>query len=361
IIIKIKKDYLGNCGINSINIDGFKSLAKSFPKHEISAKFPLENARFNQGKNTVRLAYNPLEGIYHLRFSSNIDIEKTLTALNTMPFVQYAEAVKIYNPLYRPNDPLADSLLADSVLTGKIYYHDGIPNQYHLAAIRAYDAWDITKGDTNVLIGVIDVAYDTTNVEIRGNVKFNSADPVDGIDNDGNGYTDDYWGWNVANGSGNIHEAPTGSTVHGSQVAGVIGAATDNGIGTAGIGFKCKIVPVKCWNGYGLQSTYDGIYYCVKRKCKVINCSWGGAGSPQQSEQDIINFAVANGAIVVAAAGNGTGQFYTEANFYPASYKNVLSVAQCLPDGKSFLSGPVNAVTYSRNVDLVAPSIDIFT
>jgi serine protease len=142
--------------------------------------------------------------------------------------------------------------------------------------------------------------------------------------------------------------------VHGSHVSGCAAAVTDNATGVAGAGFRCRFLPVKTSFDNSITSIdhgYEGIVYAADHGCSVINCSWGRRGGPSQFEQDIIDYATVNrGALVVASAGN-QGK---EADFYPASYRHVLSVAATNQyDNKSGFSN------YSYFVDLCAPGDSI--
>jgi hypothetical protein len=140
-------------------------------------------------------------------------------------------------------------------------------------------------------------------------------------------------------------------------VAGIAAAVTDNQIGIASIGFKCRILPVKCSadndiragaSGYIIDG-YQGIAYAVHMGAKIINCSWGGAGG-SQFEQDIITYAAEQGALVIASAGNNSKDLF----FSPAGYKGVLGVASTDPgDRKSSFSN------FGDFVDVCAPGEDI--
>ena len=123
-----------------------------------------------------------------------------------------------------------------------ILKHSLAKKQFHLAQINVYDAWNVTKGDEDIVIGIIDTGADLDHEDLVGNLYLNADDPIDGEDNDGDGYIDNYYGWDFAD-NDNSPEAD-GST-HGTGVSGIAAAATDNNIGIAGIGFKTKFMPIK--------------------------------------------------------------------------------------------------------------------
>jgi PKD repeat protein len=272
-----------------------------------------------------------LSNIHRITLSPGGSVAEAIRLLEADPAVEYAEPLyRNYRPLYVPNDPQAQPA------TGA---------QYQLARIKAYEAWDEEKGDPNVTIGIVDYGFDVNHEDLKGNIAYNPADPVDGVDNDGDGYLDNYAGWNVATET----NAVAGS-VHGSFVAGCAAATPDNGKGIAGVGFRCKFLPVAIDDFTG----YDGLFYAVDRGCKVINLSWGRRdGESSRYEQDLINYAVINhDVVVVAAAGNDNNTAY----YWPASYDNVISVgATDANDAKGGLSN------YNDRVDITAPGINLYS
>ncbi|MCC2548635.1 S8 family peptidase [Hymenobacter sp. BT175] len=285
-----------------------------------------------------------LRTIYQVWFGPQVSLAAARAALLKTGTLLYAEPMYVRAPLYLPNDPLADSTLS-------------IPNgQYHLKTIRAYQAWDVTKGDTAMVIGVTDTGTSFTHEDLRNQVKRNYADPIDGIDNDNDGYVDNFRGWDLADRDND----PTLNTLifqplHGSLVAGAAAAETDNGRGIAGVGFKCRYLPLKIYPNTptGSFAGYEAIVYAADHGCQVINASWGGPGGRSEFEQDAITYAAINrNAVVVAAAGNTNA----ELDFYPASYDHVLSVTSSAPtDLKSGYS------TYSYRVSLSAPGELVMT
>lgn len=275
--------------------------------------------------------------VYELTVPTSLVLAKARTQLLATGVVEYVEPLYIRESQYQPNDPLADSTAANS--------------QYHLRLTQAYRAWDFTKGDSSVVIGVTDTGIRYGHEDLVRQVKYNYADPLNGLDDDGDGYVDNFKGWDFANGNNEpLYNEFNG---HGTQVSGIVAGQVDNGKGLAGVGFRSKFLPLQIFPGTttGSFAGFEAIVYAADHGCRVINMSWGAAGGYSRFEQDVCSYAAINRDVVlVAAAGN------TPANllFYPASYDHVLSVsATDAADAKASFA------TYNRRVDLVAPGVNI--
>ncbi len=250
--------------------------------------------------------------------------------------VEYVEPVNIPELLYQPNDPLADSIKGA---------------QYYLKQIQAYKGWSVQKGDSNIVIGILDTGTRLTHEDLRQSIKHNYADPIDGLDNDQDGYIDNFNGWDLADNDND----PTAQNNHGVLVTGIAVATPDNGKGIAGVGYYCRYLPVKVFSSAadGNFGGYEGIVYAADHGCQVINLSWGGAVAPSRYEQDIINYAAINKNAVVVAAGGNTPR---ELKFYPASYDNVLSVIAV--DQKDVKG---TSQTFNYALDLTAAGVAVRT
>ncbi|MBC6611823.1 S8 family peptidase [Hymenobacter sp. BT507] len=278
--------------------------------------------------------------IYEIQLPTPTDLDRARHLLQNTGSVLYAEPLYYYAPLSQPNDPLADSTRADG--------------QYYLRNIRAYSAWDITKGDTTVVIGISDTGIRFDHQDL-GQVKYNYADPIDGIDNDNDGYVDNFRGWDLADNDNNPYvDALLGPKKHGVLVTGIAAGTPDNAKGIAGVGYKCRYLPLKIYpsTAQGAFAGYESMVYAAEHGCQVINLSWGGPGNRSQFEQDIISYVAVNRDVVIVAAAGNTN---LEEDVYPASYDHVLSVAGLKADNTK------GTLTYSRRVDLCAPGTDILT
>jgi subtilisin family serine protease len=214
-------------------------------------------------------------------------------------------------------------------------------------------AWSKETGTTNrIIVAVIDTGIDYFHPDLaRDTVWRNPAEKENGIDDDKNGYVDDLIGWNFVDGNNN----PWDQAGHGTHVAGVIAANTNNGVGIAGINRGARIMPLKVLNllGRGRSSGIaEAIHYAVKHGARVINLSLGGA-EISASEQRAIDHAFANNVLVIVAAGN---EGVETANYGPASSENVLTVGASGPDDEH-----LGFSNWGASVDLVAPGIDVLS
>lgn len=277
--------------------------------------------------------------IYQIEVPVAASLDKIRTVLLRTGAVEYVEPLYIREPLYQPSDPRADSVVG---------------NQYHLKLTQVYRAWDFTKGDTSIVIGLTDTGMRPTHEDLINQIKYNRADPVNGLDDDNDGYVDNWRGWDMANGNNDV-TYNADNALHGSHVAGALAGQADNGKGIAGVAFKCKFLPIQVFPGTstGTFAGYEGIVYAADHGCRVINMSWGGVGGYSRFEQDVCTYAAVNKDIVlVAAAGNTNADLL----FYPASYEHVVSVsATDAADAKAGFA------TYGRRIDLTAPGVNIWT
>lgn len=245
-----------------------------------------------------------------------------------------------------------------------MYYVDFVPNdytasaQYYIDKLQGTQAWDLSKGDTNVVIAIIDAAVMTNHADLQANMFHNwiELNGQAGVDDDGNGFVDDVMGWDAANNDNNANPPQVNSFDHGTHVAGCASAVANNNIGVAGIGYNCKILPIKAKSnastGSSLDATLEGLDYAIaSRYTDVINMSFGGSGGGSQTWQNLLNVAYTKGIVVVAAAGNDNT---LSDIFFPCSYDHVICVASSNQnDGKSWFSN------YGSTVDVTAPGSSI--
>jgi subtilisin family serine protease len=330
VIIKVKKHLIAQCELHQIKNVKINACLNTLNTIQVRKKFPLhqkpsaEKDRF--GRTLIDLSL-----IYEIKLAQNQDIKKAINSLLATGEIDYAEPHYTPSLMYAPNDPSASV-------------------QYYLDKIMAYQAWDISQSDTNVVIGVTDTGTDLLHEDLINSVKINYLDPIDGVDNDTDGYTDNYYGWDLGE---NDNTPQCNANFHGLHSTGISSATVDNNLGIAGVGFKAKYLPIKISDANGtLNTSYEGIVYAVDHGCQIVNCSWGGTGASQFG-QDIVNYAAINmNALVVASAGNNGDDVL----FYPASYQNVFNVA-----ATDQLDHKKANSTYGISIDVCAPGEDILS
>ncbi|WMN06862.1 S8 family serine peptidase [Marivirga arenosa] len=329
LVVKLKEDSKSRKPFsNALNIDDLEENKSVKNLKSFSSK---SNSRRNRSNGK-----SSLDNLFKIEINDAIDEKQYINYLKSFDNVKYVEKYPNVKPLYVPNDPEAQFGQA----------------QFHLAQINIYDAWNTSQGNEDVVIGIIDTGADLDHEDLNANLYLNAADPIDGVDNDGDGYIDNYYGWDFAD-EDNSPESD-GST-HGTGVTGIAAAATDNNTGIAGVGFKTKFMPIKIFqtqNNFS-RNSFEAIIYAADQGCDVINLSWGSSGRYSQFAQDIINYAVLEKDVVVVAAAGNTN---AELDFFPASYDNVLSVGYVNSDD----SRNANA-TFSDFIDIVAPGVGIYT
>jgi len=202
-----------------------------------------------------------------------------------------------------------------------------IHRAWHLEAIGASQAWHWGKGDDATVLAIVDSGVDYTHPEIAPNLAWNTHEwPTNKKDSDGNGFVDDVIGWNFV-GNNNL---PYDRSGHGTYLASIAVAADDNGVGTAGVCPRCRLLPVRFLNWEGLGDTEDaiaGLYYAISRGARVINFSFSGEGYDRALAKAILAAAAKDILVVVAASNDGEN--VDRSDTYPAKFNfaNMITVA----------------------------------
>ena len=319
------------------NLFSLKQRKGNYKEGELLVKFKSDvvNASSQQvhkavGSSVVR-KYDIVPNLELVQLPKSVSVLEAVKNYMTDPNVEYAEPNYIIRAATFPNDPYFRnqwSLHNDGTYAGGTADAD----------IDAPEAWDIATGNSNILIAVLDTGIAFTHDDLVNNIWQNPGESscTDGYDEDGNGFTDDCYGWNFVNDNNN----PMDDDGHGTHVAGIIAAAGNNGNGIAGVMWHAKLMAIKILNEEGVgenSELIDAINYLVSLKQKganirVINASLGG-GEYSKAVEDAIWSLNAEGILFVAAAGNGGEDGAGDNNdlmpFYPASYKpfNIISVA----------------------------------
>ncbi len=315
--------------------------------------------------------------------------------MKTTSSIQNAEPEAIMRKLAIPDDP-------------------GIGNQYYLTKAQVQEAWKLwdleggeVPGSKDIVVAVVDDGVEYTHPDLWKNIWINQdeipsiyfpfidADGdgyvtpeeavnslgeedadlrdvlssrsllTDDLDTDGDGYVDNIIGWDTE-ASGGISDDDKDPMVtnnsHGTHVAGLVGATTNNGVGIASAAYNISVMAVKSTGDEttnSINTGWDGILYAAQAGANIINCSWGGPGYSSYA-QNIVNNVYNNyGAMIVAAAGNGDDENGgpTDEPHYPSGYDNVVSVtAVSAADVFSWANyGAADPSSNFYGVDIAAP------
>lgn len=240
---------------------------------------------------------------------------------------------------------------------GWLHASEVVPNdnfyqaqQGNLAAIGLQEAWVYTTGSSDWPIAVVDTGVDLDHPDLEAKI-WNNADeiPANGLDDDSNGYVDDIQGWNFVLGNA----LPQDDSSHGSHVAGIAAAHTNNSIGVAGVAWETPVMALKALNASGDGQASDiaaAILYAADNGARVVNLSLGD-DQEYQAITDAVAYARSLGLLLVAAVGNGS-----TAVEYPAATPGVLAVASSDNNGL-----PSDFSNRGPEVDLAAPGEDILS
>jgi subtilisin family serine protease len=288
---------------------------------------------------------------YVLEFGNLSDQEKasTLQRLKADPEVEFAEPEHTFTTKQIPNDPF----LSSSGTWGQPYQ-----DLWGIYAVNAPAAWDTAQGD-GVVVAVIDTGVDYNHPDLADNIWTNPNEIAGNFfDDDGNGFVDDFHGWNFINNTND----PLDDNGHGTHVAGTIAAEGNNGIGVIGVAWHSKIMPLKGFdsNGHGFDFTLaPAIMYAANNGADVINASWDSFNSnmqvlgDSQAIEEAIQYASSLGVVFVASAGNSSQDAN---NFFPANSAEAITVASSGPFGNfSFFSN------FGSKIDVTAPGEDILS
>ncbi|MHC4616963.1 MAG: S8 family serine peptidase [Planctomycetota bacterium] len=276
-------------------------------------------------------------------------LEDAVQGYNNNPDVEYAKLNYIVSIDLTPNDPLYPVQWPLNNI-GQVY-----PPGYtgtHDCDIDAPEAWDIETGNSDVVIAVVDTGVDYNHRDLQGNIWVNDAElnGTTGVDDDGNRYVDDIYGYDFINGD----SSPKDDHGHGTHCSGTIAAQGDNGLDITGVCWNARIMALKFLSAKGRGRTSDAIscfYYAVENGADVISNSWGG-GRYSEAMEEAINYAYSQGVLMVASAGNSD----RDKPQYPAYYEHMISVAAT--NSRDWKAGFSN---YGDWVDIAAPGLNVLS
>lgn len=326
-------------------------------KRKPGSEFSIMSSVHAQAHATTVQKFIHPSGLELVQVNPGSSVDQALAVYKNDPNVEYAEPNYVVHALGLPNDTY-------------LKYQWGLNNVGQTggvidADINAPLAWDRLTGSDSIVLGTIDTGVDYNHPDLINNIWTNSQEiPNNGIDDDNNGYVDDVHGINAITGTGN----PMDDNVHGTHVAGIMGAQGNNGLGISGVMQKTKIIACKFLDNSGSGDTAGAIscmnYFAAlarrsKDPVKVVatNNSWGG-GLASQAFTDAVKVHQKLGILFMAAASNESNNNDINPTF-PSSIalSNVITVAAT--DQKNALASFSN---YGKHSVLVAaPGVNILS
>lgn len=287
-------------------------------------------------------------GWVKIKIPEGKDMHEVIESYKNDKNVLHAEPNYIYQVHKLPNEYNSASSMASS--------------QWGLEKIQAHYGWDIETGE-DVVIAVIDTGVDLDHEDLDGNIWVNDGETMNGLDDDGNGYTDDVNGYDFVDDVSTPTPKGQGQArSHGTHVAGIAAAATDNSKGIAGVSWECKIMAVRTIPSDEDGSSDDialGIRYAADNGADVINLSIGGR-TGSTLIKNACDYAYDQGCFIAASSGNED----LEQVSYPAAYSTVMAVGatnesdqRCSPSDW----GGTYGSNYGDRLDVVAPGNKIYS
>ena len=323
---------------------------------------------------------------YDIRFDEDVPVSRAQDGISSLPGVAHVQPIYRIVPLdngrgipgemvYRP------AAIGAARPSDEPFDDPGLPQQWHYnnegsirravegADIDLFEAWKTTAGDPAVIVAIMDGGVQWDHPDLAANMWVNEAElnGMPGVDDDGNGYVDDIYGWNTMRESGEI--APNS---HGTHVAGTVGAVNNNGIGVCGVaggtgkGDGVRLMSCQIFSG---DLTGDALVssravkYAADHGASILQCSWGIKAGIYTSDNMFIkqspmdyealqyfaaqkNCEALDGGLIIFSAGNES----TAMSGYPAGYRDYISVTSFSPD---YL--PANYTNYGSGCNIAAP------
>lgn len=341
------------CAVGYVNA---QNASKTFVEGEVLIKFKRGMPASAIAERSDKLGANLVETLgdtnwVRVKLPENLTVENALAEYKNYEEIESVQPNFYYHLLATPNDPQFSSA-----------------GMYGLTRISAPTAWDLTTGSSTVVVADIDTGLRYTHEDLAANAWTNTGEiQNNGVDDDGNGFVDDFYGWDFFYNDSNPFDDAGG---HGTHTAGTIGAVGNNALGVTGVNWNVKIMPIKIYSPNGTDSTsamlvnaYNYVRMMKQRgvNIRVTNNSYGGCGEAcgyDQATKDALDAMGNAGILNVFAAGNA-GLNIETTPFYPASYTSpsVLSVASSTStDARSGFSN-FGAVS----VDLAAPGSGVLS
>ena len=293
-------------GYNEVYAKGYKE-GEIIVKYKSSKKKPENQAFFVGGEKCTIECIDDDHSYYYIN-SDNMG--EMLEKCNSNPDIEYAQPNYRYSIEYTTNDPY-------------------LSNEWGLKQINAHKVWDLNASDVAPMVAVVDTGVNVNHPDLKNNV---------------------VRGYNIMDGTTDVRD----ECGHGTHVAGIAAAVTNNSLGIAGVSGNSKILPVKVLDEEGNGYSSDiaaGIKWAADNGAKIINLSLGGSNYDNYLKESV-DYATKKGCIIVAAAGNRGSYRPT----YPAAFDGVIAVTAV--DKNNQLC---NFSNFGRYIDIAAPGLDIYS
>ncbi len=288
-----------------------------------------------------------LNRVYVVEFDRDQNVSTLSRALSDIGDIEYAEPIylrELYETEFIPNDP---------------YYS----SSWHHSTIESAAAWDIETGSDSIIVAIIDTGVDTDHPDLVDNLWINANEiEGNGLDDDGNGVADDYYGYDFSGSESNTNDDPNinhdwgwhpwNAEDHGTHCAGIAAAVTDNGAGVAGMSHHSLIMGVKIFPNAWDDVCADAIIYAADNGAQILSNSWGGGGNSSTIQDAILYARNVQDAVVLFASGNDG----SSTAHYPGANSGTVCVgATNVSDGRASFSN------YGSWVDMCAPGTGIWS
>lgn len=288
------------------------------PKDPILNKYEIKSIKEIEEQGLTVQSVTPQTSIYKIEFTSQtINIVDVAQEYSNASEVLVAQPNYIYQTTFIPNDP-------------------GYPNQWGIPDIQATDAWDLCSGNSTIKIAIIDTGISSTHPDLQNKIVYS---------------------WNFMTNTSDAND----EVGHGTCVAGIATAQTNNQIGISGVAPQCSILNLKACDSLGYFTTSSligALASAIENKASVINMSLGGYANGEEDLlfKEKVEEVIQKNIPVIAAAGNSSANI-TQNPFVPASYPNVIAVG-AVNSSNQFDSRYSN---YGSRIDLVGPGTKVYT
>ena len=312
-----------------------------------------------------------LKNIFVVKTNDNQeDILQLIELIKDDPNVEYAEP----NYNFSINDfEITSDIIYDKNILNLSASNSTAPNdplysqQTNITQTNIDDVWnEYTTGDGSQVVAILDTGVDYTHPDLEANIWINEAElnGVEGFDDDGNGYVDDIRGWDFHHNT----NTPLDDNMHGTHVAGIVGAVGGNGVGIAGAAWNVKLMPIKVFQASGigdLATIATGIDYAVNNGATVLNMSFGGGFTSITMYNALANAYAGSQRFLVGAAGNNglpLPPCIPNQIFYPAAYTFVFGVEAEGSFSNYDCDGPIfSTLLDQQNYETKAPGVSILS